>query len=347
MTSELEFPSMIPIFDPTSTLGTTLMAMIADSNPERRAYGEGLLLEERLSAERVEAYALVVNSRASTPDGWVEAHNAYVKGTCYTAEPETFCGINAEAEISDLLDPELHLIRLEGIDWLLRARGLELDTVSNAADILRTGRAMPNMDGDQALAIAEEVCQAFNISPAGDHPKFASFLDDVLDCLPENSMNWPEALRDRLGLGHYHADASPIPVALFRYPVSSVLQRKLEGSGITHRLAVPTALDGKLSPYFHPTPGDISPSFGRIVDLSHDENCERQNAEILHLRIDYEPRYLVGAGAITTPIPVIPPLSPDSENATPLEKLREDHLFCLQYESGRDDFHVPELDGST
>ena len=139
------------------------------------------------------------------------------------------------------------------------------------------------MDVDQALAIAQEVCEAFNVSPAGDRPKFASLLDDVLDCLPENSMNWPEALRDRLGLGHYHVDALPISVALFRYPVSSVLQRKLQGSGITHRLAVPTALDGKLSPYFHPAPGDISPSFGRIVDLSHDQNCERQNAEILHL----------------------------------------------------------------
>ena len=59
---------------------------------------------------------------------------------------------------------------------------------------------------------------------------FAAFYDEVQQ--EADDADWPHALRDRLGLGHYgRTGGAPLPVALMRYPLAeSAPQRSAQQS---------------------------------------------------------------------------------------------------------------------
>jgi hypothetical protein len=310
----------------------------SSADPNERAYAENVLFEERVGTDRALAYASGLPATLPDIQTWAEAHNDFVARTVHIELPETFTAVNAAAALSADIDRTLHLIRVERIDRALRdVPGLEGNLLALAADIMHGRRTDRTMSDETARDLAATLCDYFNTNPVRSRPKFAGFFHDLrAERIDPPTNGWPDRLRNRLGLAHHDpGDGPPIPVALFRYPVSAVLEAVFAPRNLAHRLTIPTVLDTALNPLFHPAP--VGLDFGRAVNLSHDQECDRMTAEVLHLRIDYLPAHLWAVDAIITPPPVAPP-SPDGPGTTKLEVLRQTHLFCLKYHSGRDDF---------
>jgi hypothetical protein len=153
---------------------------------------------------------------------------------------------------------------------------------------------------------------------------FATFYDEVQE--ESDDADWPHALRDRLGLGHYgYAGGSPLPVALMRYSLADVFSAQA-----SHRLstgcALPTVLDGGMHEFFFPVPREHP--YGATVHLLPGR-ADTLTAEIVHCRIDYQRKHLYGLGTITRPH-----RSTDDQ----LRDARDLHLLALQVECDRDDF---------
>lgn len=309
--------------------------------PEKRAYAENVLLEERVGEHRARVYTQGLPPALADFRTWVEAHNDFVAKTVFVELPVTFVADNAMAALSDDIDGTLHFIRVERIDGALRdIPELAVARLALAADIIHARLEDATMNTDDARALAQDVCDYINTHKKRSRPKFASFLHDLnAEQINPPTAGWPDRLRNRLGLAHHDpSDGKPIPVALFRYPVSSVYAATAATPGAAHAIAVPAVLDAPLNSAFHPAPAGLDS--GRAVDLAHDRECERMTAEVLHLRIDYLPDHLWAVDAIVTRPPVTPPL-PEGPGVTKLATLREWHLFCLRYWSGRDDFGAP------
>ncbi len=132
-------------------------------------------------------------------------------------------------------------------------------------------------------------------------------------------MGQPFARPVRFG-AHDPGRRAPIPVLMFYYPVKDVPQ---PGPDNTKKIAVPTVLDGKLSPFFCPTPKNGWKE-GQALDLSDGDDGDYSiNSEILHYHILYKPDYLFKAGWITQP------------PGKTLEKARKIHMEWL-----KDDFET-------
>lgn len=155
-------------------------------------------------------------------------------------------------------------------------------------------------------------------------------MDDLLD---EAGDDWPNVLRDRLGLGSYNPppDREPIPVILVRYSVAEVLADK---SAATPGFAIPTMIDGRLNPFFFPTPIPPASSIaaanevGRSVNFApvRTQSEYKMGLEIVHSRITYRPEHLWRFGRISRPL------------AGDLSHLRGLHLAWLQLDTDRPNF---------
>jgi hypothetical protein len=131
-------------------------------------------------------------------------------------------------------------------------------------------------------------------------------------------------LRDRLGLGYEGSDAAPIPVALMRYPAKLVLDKAKKDGRVAAGFALPTVLDGDLNPFYLPAPAGHP--YCATLNLSASWS-NRLTAEILNLRIDYQPKHIWKVGYIRSPIAL-----------GSLRKRRDQHLQLLRSETGRADF---------
>lgn len=112
-----------------------------------------------------------------------------------------------------------------------------------------------------------------------------------------------------------------------RYRVAEVLE--VASDDDLPAFAIPTVLDGELNSHFFPSPKNAN--YGRTMNLEPDENCQRLVSEILHRRIDYRPEHLDRFGWISKPLP--PCFAGDA-----FARRRDEHLFCLRYESDRNNF---------
>jgi len=156
---------------------------------------------------------------------------------------------------------------------------------------------------------------------------FAAFWDEVQEELDD--ADWPHALRDRLGLGHYgYPEGQPLPIALMRYSVADVHVAQ-EKHQLGTACALPTVLDGGMHEFFFPVPREHP--FGATVHLVPDR-ADTLTAEVLHCRIDYERRHLCRLGEITRPS------RPDDDQ---IREARDLHLYALQEACGREDFGEP------
>ena len=135
--------------------------------------------------------------------------------------------------------------------------------------------------------------------------------------------DWPHALRDRLGLGHY--GGAPLPVALMRYPLADVCSAQARQQ-LSTACALPTVLDDGMHPFFFPVPREHP--YGATVHLQPDR-ADTLAAEIVHCRIDYRREHLYRLGTITRP---------HGLDDGRLREARDLHLLALQEESGREDF---------
>lgn len=309
-------------------LAELLADMVAGGDATQGAHAHNYLFEERVTEERQRAYEAALELPSVGPEAWRDRHRSYLAQKVFVLRgtvPETFLPANSDA-LCGGLDTAQWVVRVERLDRVLAGLEIDLALVNEQLAALQGGRAED--EKQDARAFLEELCLHWNEAiRTEDRPAFAAFFDDVE---PEiEATDWMHRLRNRLGLSHLNPAISggQVPIALLRYRVEDVLSAA--GADARHVFAVPTVLDGELNAHFFPAPRGCE--YGRTLDLDPDPDCERLVAEILHRRIDYTPDHLFKVGWVTTPIP------PHAEGPA-LARLRNGHLFCLKYESGRENF---------
>lgn len=320
-----------------SLLDSLLREMWLSGNDDWKACAANYRFDERVSMERQRAYESALGVVPTGFEAWAKWHQGrYLKRAMHRPVPETFSALNAEATHSGDLGPDQDLVRVEGLEYALGEMGLSVDEMHTVLEVARTGNdAGKHYTRKDAMDKLVELCDKLNANPYGVRPRFAGFLQDVEDAV--DAKDWPNQVRDRFGLGHHAAmPGAPIPIALMRYKVRDVMDAAQALPGVEHPVCVPTVLDSQFSRYFVPSPRELP--YGRTLDLADDVACERKIAEVLHPRLEYRPEHIFKIGAITTGL--------DKLDALGVAKLRENHLFCLQYASMRDDFGVPPDDWS-
>ena len=292
------------------------------------AVADNCRFDERASADRWREFEALL-PRPSAGSGsivwadWEETYQLHLEQRCKVAHPsvpDAFLEINQEAWLETLSENQ-SLVRIEALNRPLQASTLELDDLrellqraghdSNAAHAVRTFFETWNQRRDA-------------------RPAFVAFTDEVQEELDD--ADWPHALRDRLGLAHYgHAGNPPLPIALMRYSLEEVFKAQKQHQAAC-ACALPTVLDGGMHEFFFPVPREHP--YGATVHLLPDR-ADTLTAELLHCRIDYEPRHLYRLGEIT---------HPNRLNDDQLRETRDLHLLALQVECDREDFGEPLTD---
>jgi hypothetical protein len=279
---------------------------------------ENFLLEERLTPAREDNYHRYVGDSSDTK-AWEEDHKRYVEEKIYLHKetPETFTQAN-HPNILPAIDDQQYLVRLENAAHLERFHQRTIDRMMiHFRDFIKGHKKAEKTN------IINDLFVKWN--EARDlRPMFVGFWGEVEDLFvdeagdPKENKDWANQLRDRFGLGHLDPlDAGPIPVVMFRYRVEDVIRSHKDEP---LRLAVPTVLDSKLSPFFCPTPKN-GWEYGQALDLT--DGGEQDYSfyyELLHRKIEYKPDFLFRAGWITGP------------PGKTLEKARHIHLAFLRDE---------------
>ncbi len=310
----------IPTLDKYAT--ATLAA--SDRPPKERAVLENLRWEERVGDERLARYAQGF-TEIDIPqfDDVKVAHGRYAE-TFLEIEiddsriPDTFDSANSSNRWRHI-EENLYLIRIEDANFALRDSGV---------DLAEFEQAIATRDD----AILARVCEVWN-GRRDRRPAFATTEIAVKDSLEAAGADWPHALRDNLGLGHLNPvpGLPPVPVLLLQYTVGEVMRDKQAGvSGF----AIPTVIDGRLNPFFFPTPkpalGSDAAQYevGRAVNLTHaaSQSEYRMGLELVHSFLAYRPEQISRLGYISRPL------------TSDLSALRSFHLDWLRLETDRDDF---------
>ena len=113
-----------------------------------------------------------------------------------------------------------------------------------------------------------------------------------------------------------------------RYSLEDVFKAQKQHQ-VANACALPTVLDGGMHEFFFPVPQEHP--YGATVHLVPDR-ADTLTAELIHCRIDYEPRHLYRLAEITRP---------NRLNDDQLRETRDLHLLALQVECDREDFGEP------
>ena len=287
------------------------------------AVADNCRFDERAGADRWQRFedllsALVSARGAVEWQDWTEANRLHLDRYCNVPRPsvpDAFIEINRSAWLDGLSDNQT-LVRIEALNRPLQNSGLDLGGLKNRLQRADEG------DGDAGRAV-RSFLDTWN-QGRDARPAFAAFYDEVQQ--ESDDEDWPHALRDRLGLGHYgHAEGPPLPVALMRYPLADVYSAHAQQQR-SSACALPTVLDGGMHQFFFPVPREHP--YGATVHLQPDR-ADTLTAEIVHYRIDYRREHLYRLGTITRPHRL-----DDGQ----LREARDLHLLALQVESGREDF---------
>lgn len=296
----------------------------SDLSPIKRAVLENLQWEERVGDQRLARYAQGFASKnVSQIDHVKQAHVRYAEAfleidVAESGIPDTF-GTDNLSNCWPHIEENLYLLRIEDANFALRDTGVDLAELERAV-----------ASGDKT--ILAKVCDAWN-KQRDRRPAFATTEIAVDDLLETAGADWPHTLRDNLGLGHFDPipGASPVPVLLLRYTVGEVMKDKNAGvSGF----AIPTMIDGRLNPFFFPTPkpkpGSEAAQYevGRAVNLAQvaSQSEYKMGLELVHSFITYRPEHVGRMGYISRPL------------ASDLTALRSFHLEWLRLDTDRDDF---------
>lgn len=209
--------------------------------------------------------------------------------------PETFRLLRPGGPFS-ATDERLSLVRVEELAEFARLANLEpaeLRALSDSALSAEASQSDGTVDLESAFGIRAQNAEI--------RPAFVGFFDEVADLFgstaEEDEPNWPEALRDRLGLAHLDPGErlGEIEILVFRYPVGVVARfRDREEKA----LVAPTVLDGRFSPAFLPPPAG-SPT-GHTVVLAGDPGTACR--ELLHPTIDFGVEHLFRVGTVRRPV---------------------------------------------
>ena len=145
-------------------------------------------------------------------EDWAEANRLYMEQRCMVPRPsvpDAFLEVNRDAWLEALSENQ-SLVRIEALNRPLRSSTLELDEL----------KKLRQRNDDDATHGVRSFVEAWNLRRDA-RPAFAAFADEVQAEMEDD--DWPHALRDRLGLGHYSAtDDNPLPIALMRYTLGRV-----------------------------------------------------------------------------------------------------------------------------
>lgn len=213
---------------------------------EERAHIENFMLDERPPQTGIDLYAERLKSKSIADlDNWIDRHKNFTAeeinlGITETKQPWTFRSDNAINRLHNI-EPNLYLIRVEDANWLCDVIGI------TCTDLEANIKAFERGDA-KARDFLNGVVKRWN--PERDkRPIFATTELEVDDIINDDTDDWAEQLRDRLGLGHYSPlSGRPNEIVLMRYTVQEVLD-SLAGAG---HPAIPTVLDSNMSPYFSP-----------------------------------------------------------------------------------------------
>jgi hypothetical protein len=265
-----------------------------------RAQGQNLRCEARLTGARGAAIDAFLTPPPTTLDDLRERYIDYVRERVVSPTdgiPETFTALNAEAAVS--VSPDVILVRLENLRYALDAAGLTFEQLQ---------AALSASDGLSRDLVARFL-RIWNQPDIRPNPvSFAAIRSELVDEV--TAPDWPEKLRDRLGLAFYNGLRAPIPVALVQYEAADV-----DNSGGVFR--APTVADTKPWEIYFPTPSKAA--YGCPMSLEPRDYDDALVAEILHPRILYQRHHLIGVGWITSDRP-----------AHSLETLRNNHLWALR-----------------
>lgn len=171
--------------------------------------------------------------------------------------------------------------------FFIYQKDLRKDRLSDADEVLRT-------------AFVDQ----WNAQRTQARPLFATFLNDFGGNLGELvKKDWPQLLRDRLGLIHWPSTAGkPLPVALICYTVDEARQARQAArkKGAVASLARPTVLDTEMSAAFIPAPLTAGKGcYGHTLDLACSVIPADFTPELLTYPIDYQARHIKALGFIS------------------------------------------------
>ncbi len=294
------------------------------------------LNEERLDPLRIATYAATITTSGPVSfREWSERHNLYLLKHVFctprsghdfrfiprndpTVCPETFIAPLATAAL-ETTDFDTFLVRVVPVSDLEFLSGEREEHIFNMGEqVLADG-------SHRSLAwyeLSRILTKAYTSRECKHRPTFAAFYEDFLTDLrdPVNA-DWPNRLRDRLGLYHINQwlpGGLPRRVFLFRYRVKEIPRHP--GEADRRPIAVPVVLDGRLFEAFCPAPQELDR--GRMLNLE-DGAADEPAREVLHLFMPLEVEHLFRLGFVTKPVP---------EN---LAIARRDHLVWLELLSGR------------
>ena len=164
------------------------------------AVADNCRFDERASSSRWRQFdallsALVAGRGVTDWHDWTEANQLHLDQKCNVAStsvPDAFLEINRNAWLNALSENQT-LVRIEALPRALTSSALDLDTLN---DLLQRS---DNGDSDADHAV-RSFLDAWN-QRRDARPAFATFYDEVKH--EADHADWPHALRDRLGLGHY------------------------------------------------------------------------------------------------------------------------------------------------
>ncbi|MBS4097208.1 MAG: hypothetical protein KGZ83_10290 [Sulfuricella sp.] len=296
-----------------------LDTLVGSVSARDAAIADNYRFEERVSETRQAEYEAKLGAPNDIQD-WREYHDGdhvanRIKAGGEQFIPETFLEANRPLLIDGVSGREM-LIRVEDLRFPINNGLATLDLLADWV----AGRTQP----DQAKTLATFI-DGWNKSRA-NWPMFSAFLGDVSD--DAEHTDWPHRLRDRLGLDHYQGSARQrIPVALMRYPAKLALDKAKKDARIAAAFALPCALDGDFNPAFFPAPA--GQRYGAALNLAEPWQ-PTLSAEILNLRIDYQPEHLWKIGEIVRPA-----------GYRDLRRQRDQHLDLLRRESGNRAYGEP------
>ena len=287
------------------------------------AIADNCRFDERASDQRwVDFEALLPEPSGIVCENWLEAYSLYLAQRCEVPRPsvpDAFLEVNRDAWLETLSENQ-SLVRIEALHRPLQSSVLKFSEL----------KEMLERTDDEAMHGVHSFVEAWN-QRRDARPAFAAFADEVKAELDDD--DWPHALRDRLGLGHYSGtEDAPLPIALMRYSLADVLAART--LAIANAVALPTVLDGGMHEFFFPVPRDHP--YGATVHLMPDR-ADMLTAEVVHCRIDYEQEHIHRLGEISRPTEL---------DGAPLREARDLHLYALRDACGRDDFGEP-LEGRT
>lgn len=320
----------------------------ARNNNGPRFEARNFLLDEGLSEVRAHSYTSYASNPLTESGHWMQCHQTYLEEQVFLAQPTNGIPKDLDPARTDRC-PEtfrttenfrafgqasktLYLLRVVASRPIAKEAQIPEELLLSIARSVMAARDKDAVDGE-----AGEQLQAFLDlwnRTCDLRPTYVSFHADHEELLRERGRkhpDWPNRLRDRLGL--YHLDpgsrGGPLHVLVFRYQVSKVPKQREWKSG--YPLAVPTVLDMKPSRAFCPAPANDS--YGRVVDLGG-AGLEPAR-EVLHPFRALVARELYLVGEVTEPVPA------------DVWPARRKHLLKLREMSGREDYAAltdPELD---